>query len=72
MITIAVILIQVLFWPYFLTLYSHYGVKPINFLRCNIPTFLLSHLSAIISVIVGLGCVILSILIFMSRKTYVE
>ncbi len=72
MIAIAVILIQILFWPYFLTLYSHYNVKPFDFLKSNMPTFLLSHLSAIISVVIGLVGVILSILIFMSRKTYVE
>jgi len=72
MITIAVILIQILFWPYFLTLYSHYNVKPFDFLKSIIPTFLLSHLSAIISVIVGLLSVILSILIFMRQKIYLD
>lgn len=68
MIAIAVILIQILFWPYFLTLYSHYNVKPFDFLKSNIPTFLLSHLSAIISALIGLVGVILSILIFTFRR----
>jgi hypothetical protein len=72
MITIAVILIQVLFWPYFLTLYSYYNVKPFDFLKSNIPRILLSNASAILSVVIGLGCVILSILIFMRRKTYLD
>jgi len=72
MITIAVILIQLLFWPYFLTLYSHYNVKPFDFLKSNIPTILLSNTSAILSVLIGLGCVILSNSIFMRRKTYLD
>jgi hypothetical protein len=71
-IAIAVILIQVLFWPYFLTLYSYYNVKPFNFLKNDIPTFLLSHTSAIISAFAGLVCVGLSVVIFVKQKSYLE
>jgi len=72
MITIAVILIQILFWPYFLTLYSHYNVKPFDFLKKHIPIFLLSHTSAILSALVGLVCVGLSVVIFLKRKSFLE
>lgn len=72
MITIAVILIQFFFWPYFLTLYSYYNVKPFHWLRSITPTILLSNTSAIFSVLFGLSCVILSILIFVQRKTYLD
>jgi len=71
-IAIAVILIQVLFWPYFLTLYSYYNVKPFDFLKRNLPTLLLSHTSAIISVIVGLVCVGLSVVIYLKRRSFLQ
>lgn len=68
----AFVIIQIIFWSYFLTTYSYYGVLPFGALRKFVPTFLLSSFTAFISVFIGFGVAVCSIVLFRRRKSFLE
>jgi len=69
---IAFILIQLVFWPYLITLFSTYEVRPFRTVHDNIPGFLLDELSTIIYLAVGVILIICSRYVFFRRESYVE
>jgi len=69
---IAFILIQLIFWPYLITLFSTYEVRPYRTLHNNVPDFLLTEFSTVIYLAISIVLIICSMYVFLRRKSYVE
>ena len=69
---IAFILIQLIFWPYLITLFSAYEVRPFRVLQNSVPDFLLAEFSTVIYLVFSVILIICSMVVFLRRKSFVE